>query len=396
MPGFPSPTAPATPPRDLLPSLLVLLAVTAGATVANIYYCQPLLDAMAGTLHVSPGRVTTVATATQLGTAAGFILIIPLGDSLERKSLILSITLLSALMLGAAALCPSVGWLTAASLAIGLCSVTPHVAVAYAAGLAAPERRGRTVGLVMSGLLVGILLSRTLSGTIGARAGWRAVYSLAAGAMVCLAAVLAIRLPVQRPEQRIPYGQLLGSLWPLWRAEPVLRRHALVGAMGFAAFSVFWTTLAFHLAVLPGHYGSETAGLFGLVGAAGALAAAVAGRLAERVGPRPLNGAALVLAAGSFALMAAAPNSLFMLAVGVIGMDAGVQASHISNQTRIYALSGELRNRLNSVYMVTYFLGGAFGSAVGSQAWARFGWTGVCAAGVIFIVVGMAMLIIID
>ena len=384
MPDLPPPANPAGPPRDLPRPLLALLAVTAGVTVANLYYCQPLLGAMAAAFHVRPGGVTAVATATQLGTAVGFVLIIPLGDSRERKSLILATIGVAALLLTAAACCSSVGWLTAAGFALGVFGVTPHLAVAYAAGLAAPERRGRTVGLVMSGLLVGILLSRTLSGFVGARAGWRAVYTLAAVLMVLLAAVLAVCLPAQRPDRRVPYRQLLGSLWPLWRAEPVLRRHALIGALGFGAFSVFWTTLAFHLARLPGHYGSETAGLFGLVGAAGALAAAVAGRLAERVGPRPLNGAALVLTAGSFALMAAAPQSLLVLAVGVVGMDAGVQASHISNQTRIYALSAEQRNRLNSVYMVTYFLGGACGSALGSAAWAGYGWTGVCAAGAAF------------
>ncbi len=367
---------------DRLPRwLLILLALTAGLTVANIYYCQPLLGVMAATLHTSADRATAVATATQLGYASGLLLIVPLADSFERKGLIVGTTLLSALMLCATALAPSVQWLTAAGYATGAISVMPPFSVTYATGLASPERRGRVVGLVMSGLLVGILLSRTLSGAVAARAGWRAVYWIAAGVMLLLAATLASVLPRQSPARRVPYAELLGSLWRLVRTESVLRRHAVMGALGFAAFSAFWTTLSFHLASLPGHYGSETAGMFGLVGAAGALAAVGAGRLAERIGPRPLNGTALALVVGSFGLMAAAPASLWVLALGVVGMDAGVQASHISNQTRIYALSAELRNRLNSVYMVVYFLGGALGSAVGARMWTAFGWMGVCVTG---------------
>ena len=197
--------------------------------------------------------------------------------------------------------------------------------------------------------------------------------------MLALAGVLALALPAQRPTGRVRYRELLRSTGPLLCTEPVLRRHALIGALGFGAFQcVFWTTLAFHLAHLPTHYGSDTAGLFGLVGAAGALAAAVAGRLADRVGPRLLNGSALSLIVISFVLMGLAGAALGVLALGVILMDAGVQASHISNQTRIYALSTEKRNRLNAVYMVSYFLGGAAGSALGSVAWQRFGWAGVC------------------
>ena len=199
--------------------------------------------------------------------------------------------------------------------------------------------------------------------------------------MLALAGFLAMALPPQAPARRIPYRELLGSIWTLLFTEPVLRRHALVGAAGMGAFSAFWTTLTFHLANLPAHYGSETAGLFGLVGAAGAVAAAGAGRIADRVGPRPLNGAALLLIVLSFGLMGVSGHSLVVLSVGVILMDAGVQASHISNQTRIYALSADMRNRLNGIYMVIYFLGGATGSALGSRAWELFGWSGVCAVG---------------
>ena len=374
--------------------LLTLLAFTAGATVANIYYCQPLLDAMARSFGVGVEAVTNAAAATQLGVAVGMLTIVPLGDSLERKRLILLIILLSSVALAGTALCRTAAAMGFAGFVIGVVGVTPHLVVPYAAGLVGPERRGRTVGFVMSGLLIGILLSRTLSGVVGAHAGWRTVYWLASAAMLALAGLLAVVLPSQKPARQVPYRELLGSLWPLVRREPVLRRHALIGALGMGAFSAFWTTLAFYLAALPAHYGSETAGLFGLVGAAGAAAAVVAGRLADRVGPRPLNGAALGLVIASFGLMAVAGRSLWMLAVGVVVMDAGVQGSHISNQTRIYALSGELRNRLNAIYMVTYFIGGATGSALGSRAWVAFGWPGVCATGAVLGFLGLLVLFV--
>ncbi len=377
-------TAAAAPILPPLPGwLLGLLALTAGITVANIYYCQPLLGTMARAFGVGTGAVTAIAAATQLGYATGLLLIAPLADSCERKGLIVATASVSAVVLAGVALCPTVPWLTAASYLLGTACVTPQLVVPYAASMVAPERRGRTVGAVMSGLLVGILLSRTISGLVGAHAGWRSVYWLACGVMTVLAGVLAVLLPTQRPAQRIPYGKLLASLLPLLGREPVLRRHALIGALGFGAFSAFWTTLSFHLASLPQHYGSQTAGMFGLIGAAGAVAAIVSGRLADRIGPKPLNGAALGLVVVSFGLMAATGRSLVGLAAGVIGMDAGVQGSQISNQARIYALSAELRNRINSVYMVSYFLGGALGSALGARAWETAGWTGVCAFGVL-------------
>ena len=388
------PTAAAPSPGVQAPPrwLLALLAATAGVAVGNIYYCQPLLGLMAATFHTSADRATTVATATQLGYAAGLLLIIPLADSIGRKGLMVGSTLLSVVTLVAMALCSSVRALAVAGFATGTVCMAPQLAVTYAAAIAAPERRGRMVGLVMSGLLIGILLSRTLSGAIAAHAGWRTVYWLAAGVMLGLLATLVSILPPQTPTRRVPYAELLGSLWRLVGTEPILRRHALLGALGFAAFSAFWTNLSFHLASLPPHYGSQTAGAFGLVGAAGALAAAGAGRLAERVGARPLNGAALALVMLSFGLMMAVPASLAGLALGVVGMDAGVQASHISNQTRIYSLAAELRNRLNSIYMVSYFLGGAAGSAAGAWMWTAYGWTGVCLAGIGFAAAGLVVL----
>ena len=373
-------------------ALLGLLAVAAGLGVANIYYCQPLLGVIAVSFHVDARTATIVATVTQFGYAAGLLLIVPLADSVERKRLIVVCTVSAAVMLALVGVCHSVPLLVAASFATGAMSMTPQLSVTYAAGLASPARRGRTVGVVMSGLLIGILLSRTVSGALGKFVGWQAVYFMAAGVMLALAGVLALTLPLQLPGGRVPYRELLRSTGSLMRTEPVLRRHAFIGALGFAAFSAFWTTLAFHLAQLPAHYGSDTAGLFGLVGAAGALAAAVSGRLADRIGPGLLNGSALLLVVTSFALMGVTGASLEVLALGVVLMDAGVQGSHISNQTRIYALSAEKRNRLNAAYMVSYFLGGAAGSAIGSAAWQRSGWAGVCWVGGVLGSAGLAVL----
>jgi len=377
---------------SISPRLVGLLAVAAGATVANLYYSQPLLVEIAADFGVRPAAVSVVPTATQLGYAAGLLLLVPLGDSVERRRLIVATTLCAVLMLLGVALAPTLGWLTLASFLLGAVSVVPQLAVPFAAHLAAPDQRGRIVGIVMSGLLVGVLLSRTLSGWIGAYAGWRDVYLLAIGVMLILAISLQRSLPRLPPTRPIAYTALLASLIHLVRSEPVLRRHALVGGCGFAAFSVFWTTLAFHLHQLSPGYGSGVAGMFGLIGVTGALVAPLAGRLADRVAAPLLNGGALLLVLLAFLLMGLTGTTLLGLALGVVLLDAGVQASHLSNQTRIYALHPDLRNRLNAVYMVTYFLGGAAGSALGGYAWQHAGWPAVCAVGTGFAVAGILAL----
>ncbi len=376
--------------------LLGLLALTAGATVANIYYCQPLLGLMARSFHVTAAAISAVAAACQLGYASGMLLLIPLGDSVERKKLILCSLAATTVMLGAIALSPNLMFLIAASYCLGAVSITPQIAVTYAAGLAAPEERGKTVGMVMSGLLIGILGSRTISGWLGAHAagGWREVYMVAVVITLALMAALAWLLPVQRPAEAVPYRHLMRSLGTLLIGEPVLRRHMLIGALGFGSFSAFWTTLGFHLYTLPEHYGSEMVGLYGLFGVAGALAAPVAGRLSDRMDARWVNGGALLLITLSFVLMALGGSLLVILAVGVVLMDAGVQGSHLSNQTRIYALDPSRRNRLNALYMVAYFLGGAGGSALGSCAWTHAGWAGVCIVGAGLPLLGIAALML--
>jgi len=399
----PSEVQPAGTPGKTVPGenaepsglIVLLLAFTAAAVVANLYYNQPLLTAIASTFRVGAAQAAWVTTATQLGYAAGLLFILPWGDAIDRRLLIVVTTLSSAAALLCVTLVHSFIPLLLASFCLGTISITPQLAVPYAATLAPADRRGRIVGKVMGGLLIGILLSRTLSGFIGAHASWQTVYRLAAALMLALGAVLWLALPSQHTRQPLGYLKLLSSLPRLYAHHRVLRRHSFLGAAGFGAFSMFWTTVAFYLHAQPQRYGSDVVGLFGLLGLAGALAAQVAGRWAERRPARTVNTFFLVLIVVAFLLMAvpaAASGLLVTLALGVILMDAGVQGSHIANQTRIYALPTELHSRLNSVYMVLSFIGGAAGSQVAAFAWTRFGWSGVCAACVLLAGAALAAL----
>ena len=370
--------------------LLWILAVAAGVTVANLYYCQPLLAMMGATFHASAQGIGLVAMLTQAGYAAGMLFIIPLGDSAERRRLIVLAAGASTLALLGVALAPSLTALWIASFALGLTTAVPQLAVPYAAALVPAADRGRSVGRVMSGLLIGILLSRTASGFIGAHLGWRAMFFLAAAAMAVFTAVLRLALPVQQPLQRIRYAELLRSLPLLLRREPLLRRHGVIGALALAAFSAFWTTLVFLLGSPPYHYGAAAAGLFGVVGVAGALVAPLAGKIADRHGTRIVNLLALTCVLLSWVVFAFFWRWLVGIAVGVLLLDLGVQANHVSNQTRVLGLSSEGRNRLNAVYMVMYFTGAAAGSFLGASAWSAFGWAGVSGLGLALSLLALA------
>ncbi len=373
--------------------LLGFLAFMAGATVANLYYAQPLLADIARSFHVDAGRAGLVSVATQAGYAAGLVLIVPLGDGHERKGLIIATTLLIALALALVTLSPDFTILLAASLFMGLSTTVPQLLVPYTATLAPPDRRGRAVGLVMSGLLIGIIVSRALSG-FGSFLGWRIIYGLAAGVMALCAAAAARLLPRQLPPEPVAYGTLLGSLRGLWRKEPALRLHAFLGAMGFAAFSDFWTPLVFHYGHLFPGEASRMVGITGFIGVSGALAASLSGRLSERHGVLAVNGAFLLLAGIAFLVLWLQGDSLPGVAVGAALLDAGVQGSHISNQTRLYALRASVRNRLTAIYMAVYFAGGAMGSLAGTLAWKEAGWPAVCAAGAAFALAALARLAI--
>lgn len=372
-------------------ALVWLMALTCGLVVANIYYNQPLLAAIGRTFGISDSQASLVATATQVGYTLGILLVVPLGDMLERKRLILLMLLGAAGCLGLVAGAPSFGVLAGASVLVGICSAVPQLLLPMAAHLAPEESRGRIVGRIMSGLLIGILLSRTASGYMGAHFGWRVVFEGAAVLMVALTALLAWRLPTDRPHFAGTYGSLMRSLVTLTRELPDLRRSALVGGSVFAAFSVFWTTLVFYLGSPAYGYGSDVAGFFGLVGAAGALAAPLAGGLADRRGSRYAITAGLGLALASYLLLGMGGGYLAGLVLGILLLDVGVQSAHISNQTLIFSLRPEARSRLNTVYMTGYFTGGSLGSIAGGLAWTHFGWAGVCLVGSAFVVLALAL-----
>lgn len=366
------------------PGLVRMMAVAAGATVANLYYCQPLLVEMGRSLHGSARALGAVPTLTQVGYALGLLLLVPLGDSHERRRVIVAVNALVSLALVAAAVAPDLRWLGAASLVLGVTTITPQLLIPMAAHLARPEARGRTVGQVTGGILIGILLSRTLAGLVGARFGWRAVFWLAAALMAALGAALRFALPRQEPTSRMRYGALLRSLGELVRDEPILRLHAVLGALTFGAFSAFWSTLALFLQGPPHHKGPATAGLYGAVGVVGALAAPLVGHHTDRRGDRRFNALGIALVLVSFPLFYLARGSLWGLGAGVVLMDLGVQANHISNQAWIFSIRPDARSRVNTVYMVTYFAGGAAGALGASWAYGAWGWLGTCAVGTAF------------
>lgn len=371
-------------------SILWLLAVSAGMTAANLYYAQPLLGTIAAEFHAQPGTIGLLITATQLGYATGLLLLVPLADSFDRRRLIIGVASGGMLALVGAGLAPSLPFLMIACFVVGLLSVTPQLSIPYAATLADDRTRGRSVGLIISGLLIGILLSRTVSGLVGAHLGWRAPFLIAAAATAVLVVVLARRLPSQLPPRPVPYPELVRSLPRLVMTLPALRRHALLGALAFGAFSLFWTSLPFRLARAPLHYGSEAAGLFGIVGVAGALAAPLAGRLTDRYGWRWVNVGGMVIIALAYLVFAAAGETLVGLGLGIVILDFGVQANHVSNQTRVLGLDASMRNRLNTLYMVSFCLGGAVGSALAGWTWTHWGWAGVTACGAAFGLAGVA------
>jgi predicted MFS family arabinose efflux permease len=369
-------------PGEGIPArVVVVFAVACGAVVANLYYAQPLLATMARGLRVSDATAGLVVTLSQLGYAAGLLLVVPLGDVLERRRLVTVLLGVAAVGLVVVAASPDLAVLGAAILVVGLSSVVAQVLVPFAATLARDDQRGRVVGQIMSGLLLGILLARTVAGALGQLLGWRAVYLVAAGVVVALVVLLRIEMPAAAPSTGLRYRSLLASVGRLVAAEPVLRLRCALGALTFAAFSVFWTTMAFLLSGAPYHYNEVVIGLFGLAGAAGALAAGRAGRLADRGLARLTTPGFGALIAVSYAACAAGRHSLGWLIVGVVVLDLGVQGLHVTNQSEIYRLAPEARSRVTTAYMVSYFAGGAAGSALASALYSAAGWTGVCELG---------------
>ncbi|WP_368766776.1 MFS transporter [Enterobacter hormaechei] len=369
--------------QGLSPALILLMSVATGLAVASNYYAQPLLDTIARAFDLSASSAGFIVTAAQLGYAAGLLFLVPLGDMFERRMLIVSMTLLAAGGMLITASSQSLTMMIIGTALTGLFSVVAQILVPLAATLASPEKRGKVVGTIMSGLLLGILLARTVAGLLASLGGWRTVYWVASVLMVIMALALWRGLPKVKQENHLNYPQLLASVFSLFTRDKLLRTRAVLGCLTFANFSILWTSMAFLLAAPPFNYSEGVIGLFGLAGAAGALGARPAGGLADKGKSHMTTSAGLVLLLLSWAAIWYGHASVLALIVGILVLDLTVQGVHITNQTVIYRVKPDARNRLTAGYMTSYFIGGAAGSLISASAWQHAGWTGVCAIGAI-------------
>ena len=358
------------------------MAIATGLIVANLYYCQPLVILIAKEFLIAEEKAATITYLTQAGYAIGMFVMVPLGDKLERKKQIQFTAFSAIIALILAATSKSFLMLQIASFLIGAFSIVPQLILPLAASLASPEQRGKVIGTIMSGLLVGILISRTVSGFVGLWIGWRGMFWIAA--LLCLLIMLVIqkKFPVNRPNFKGTYGQLYNSMFTLIKEQKMLREATLINAVSFAQFGAFWTTMVLLLSEAPFNYNSATIGLFGIVGASGALAAPLVGKLGDKGKPRIIIGYGCVLLLLSFIVFYFSTESLIGLLIGIVFIDVGLQAIHISNQTRIYAFLPEARNRMNTIFMSFSFLGTALGSAFGIWLWNYGKWHAFSVGGI--------------
>ncbi|MBJ9009956.1 MFS transporter [Citrobacter koseri] len=365
--------------HGLSPALIVLMSVATGLAVASNYYAQPLLDTIANNFSLSASSAGFIVTAAQLGYAAGLLFLVPLGDMFERRTLIVSMTLLAAGGMLITASSQSLGMMILGTALTGLFSVVAQILVPLAATLATPDKRGKVVGTIMSGLLLGILLARTVAGLLANLGGWRTVFWVASVLMALMAIALWRGLPKVKSETHLNYPQLLGSVFSLFIHDGLLRTRALLGCLTFANFSILWTSMAFLLAAPPFNYSEGMIGLFGLAGAAGALGARPAGGFADKGKSHLTTTFGLLLL--SWLAIWYGHSSVLALIIGILVLDLTVQGVHITNQTVIYRVHPDARNRLTAGYMTSYFIGGAAGSLISASAWQHAGWAGVCLAG---------------
>ena len=375
--------------QGLSPALILLMSVATGLAVASNYYAQPLLETIARNFSLSACSAGFIVTAAQLGYAVGLLFLVPLGDMFERRAMIVSMTLLAAGGMLITASSQSLAMMIFGTALTGLFSVVAQILVPLAATLASPEKRGKVVGTIMSGLLLGILLARTVAGLLAGIGGWRTVYWVASVLMVVMALALWRGLPKVKSETHLNYPQLLGSVFSLFTHDKLLRTRALLGCFTFANFSILWTSMAFLLAAPPFNYSEGMIGLFGLAGAAGALGARPAGGLADKGKSHITTTASLVLLLLSWAAIWYGHVSVLALIVGILVLDLTVQGVHITNQTVIYRVKPEARNRLTAGYMTSYFIGGAAGSLISASAWQHAGWAGVCAVGAVMAILNL-------
>jgi predicted MFS family arabinose efflux permease len=365
--------------RTMTRRIVFLLAFSTGCIVANSYYVQPLLADIAHEFGLSVTQVGIVAMLAQIGTGIGMLFFVPLGDKFERRSLISTLLIGESVALAFVALAPNVIWLSIACFCVGAGAAAVHVIVPLAAHLAPEKERGRIVGTVLSGLLVGVLLARTFSGITGAHYGWRTVYWFAAALMIGLSLTIHLSLAKSRPEVSMKWTELMRSVWTLAREHATLREAAMLACLLFMTFSALWTTLVFLLRTPPYHYGTTAAGVFGLLGASSAAAAPLVGRMSDRHGPERSIFIAILATIAGYALLLFFGRMLPGLIAGIVLIDIGVQSGHVANQSRIYSLVPAARGRINTFYMVAFFVGGALGSYFGPLGFNKGGWTGFCA-----------------
>ncbi|OWW19519.1 MFS transporter [Noviherbaspirillum denitrificans] len=379
---------------DISPGMVSLLAIAAGLIVANLYYAQTLVGPISEATGLPPQAAGLVVTLTQIGYTLGLLFVVPLGDLLENRRLVVGALLFAAGALAIAAVSSSAWLFLAASLAIGITSVAAQILVPFAAHLSKESTRGQTVGKVVSGLLIGIMLSRPAASLIADFSSWHAVFGGAALMIAVLALVLRGKLPVRVPTSRLSYPVLIGSLWTLFATTPVLRRRTVYHAGMFGAFSLFWTVVPLMLAGPEFHLSQTGIAIFALVGMAGAVASPVAGRLADSGHTLPATAAALVLGIAGFALPMIAPESrtiaLALLVIASILLDMGVAANLVLGQRAIFSLGAEARSRLNGIYFALFFAGGALGSALGAWVFASYGWTAALLVGMAFPALALA------
>lgn len=360
------------------------MTISSGLIIANNYYNQPLLSMMAKDFGISEAQVSTIPMLTQMGYATGLLIIIPLGDMFRRKRMIQIDFIFIVLALAGMYLSRNVNWLFPLSFIIGFTSVIPQIFIPIAAELSLPEKKTAAVGQVMSGLLIGILLSRVISGFVGIWLGWRVMYLFATITMVMLWVLISWKLPEIYPHYKGSYRQLMQSVWKLARGEKILRLASFRGATGFAAFSAFWTTLVFHLENPPFFAGSDVAGMFGLVGGIGALAAAFVGKLTIKTSSERIIFYSILMMMLGWGCFYGGATTYTGLVAGVILIDMGLQSMHVMNQSAIFSINTSASNRINTVYMTSYFIGGSIGTLLAAQAWSVWQWNGVIVVGTVF------------
>ncbi|MEZ9542324.1 MFS transporter [Vibrio sp. 10N.286.48.C11] len=356
---------------------LLLMSSAVSATAANLYYNQPILPKIGAELGLTSEQLGAVPAAGQIGYAVALLFLSPLGDTLPRRRLIAILSVMLVLSSFVAFTASSLVALVVACFAIGLSANITQQLIPFAASLSTPETKGKVIGTLMTGLTVGILLSRKLSGFIGEQFGWRAVFMMSAIIAMVFGVLLYAFLPTNTPTTKIPYLKLVASMATLIKQHATLRTSALTGALWFASFNALWATLALHVSESPFNYNAQQAGMFGVIALAGVIGAKVSGSLVSKFGSRNMISMALVIITAGFVISGLFADTLTGLIVGIILIDLGVFSAQVSNQVRVFSIDPQAQSRINGIYMLGYYLGGAFGSFVGIQAFERAGWTGV-------------------